>query len=104
MIWQTTWHGSGRQSVSHAPQSGMRNAPALDSGLRGRLRGDKAFLGGVLALSLIAVLPLVLILVFIIVRGASSINWHSSPSCPSPWERQAVESPTPSWGPSSSSS
>jgi len=61
-----------------------RKAQGTDAELRGRLRGDKAFLGGVLAISLIATLPLVLILVFIIVRGASSINWQFLTELPKP--------------------
>jgi phosphate transport system permease protein len=52
--------------------------------VRGRLRGDKAFKGIVLALSLIAVLPLALTLLFIIVRGASSIDWHFLTELPKP--------------------
>jgi phosphate transport system permease protein len=52
--------------------------------VRRRLRGDKAFQGVVLALSLAAVLPLGLILLFIIVRGASSIDWHFLTELPKP--------------------
>jgi hypothetical protein len=47
-----------------------------DAGVQARLRGDAAFRGLVLALSLIATIPLILILLFIILRGASSINWQ----------------------------
>lgn len=52
--------------------------------LQRRLRGDKAFKAGTLALSLVATVPLTLILVFIIVRGASSINWQFLTALPKP--------------------
>jgi phosphate transport system permease protein len=52
--------------------------------LQRRLRGDKAFKAGTLALSFIATVPLALILVFIIVRGASSINWQFLTALPKP--------------------
>ena len=55
-----------------------------DAEVRGRLRGDRGFKGAVLVLSLIAVVPLALILLFIIVRGASSINWHFLTEMPKP--------------------
>jgi phosphate transport system permease protein len=56
----------------------------LGSGVAARVRGDFAFRALVLALSLIATIPLILILVFIIVRGASSINWHFITELPKP--------------------
>jgi phosphate transport system permease protein len=66
----------------------MSKTPVLARGgeaeLRGRLRGDRGFKGAVLALSLVAVVPLALILVFIIVRGASSIDWHFLTELPKP--------------------
>ncbi len=49
-----------------------------------RIRLDRAFLGGMIALSLIAVLPLLLILVFVVVRGASAINWAFLSALPAP--------------------
>jgi phosphate transport system permease protein len=52
--------------------------------LQRRLRGDKAFKAGMLALSLVATVPLTLILVFIIVRGASSIDWQFFTALPKP--------------------
>ncbi len=55
-----------------------------EASLRGRLRGDKAFKAGMLALSLIATVPLGFILVFIMVRGASSINWQFLTALPKP--------------------
>jgi phosphate transport system permease protein len=55
-----------------------------DAAVRGRLRADQGFRGTVLALSLIAVVPLALILLFIIIRGASSINWHFLTEMPKP--------------------
>ena len=60
------------------PQAGM------DPTVRARLRGDVAFRATVLALSLIATLPLLLILVFIIIKGASSINWQFLTQLPKP--------------------
>ena len=67
--------------VVFAPRRAMRSG---DAEVRARLRGDKAFLGGILAISLVAVLPLVLILAFVIVRGASSINWQFLTELPKP--------------------
>jgi phosphate transport system permease protein len=55
-----------------------------DSGVAARMRGDFAFRALVLALSLIATIPLLLILVFIVVRGASSINWQFITELPKP--------------------
>jgi phosphate transport system permease protein len=55
-----------------------------NAGVRGRLRADRAFRGTVLALSLVATVPLALILLFIIVRGASSINWQFLTQMPKP--------------------
>jgi phosphate transport system permease protein len=54
------------------------------SRLSGRLRADAAFRAGVIALSLLATLPLVMILIFIIVRGASSVNWRFLTALPRP--------------------
>jgi phosphate transport system permease protein len=71
-------------SVMQSPSRTPAKKRSLDAGVRGRLRGDKAFLGGVLAISLLATLPLILILVFIIVRGASSINWAFLTELPKP--------------------
>ena len=56
----------------------------LDAGVRARLRGDLAFRALMLALSFIAIVPLALILVYIIVRGASSINWQFLTELPRP--------------------
>ncbi len=72
------------ESYAQEPPSTAGRAPSPDAQLRGRLRRDAAFLGGVLAISLIAVLPLVLILGFIIARGASSINWQFLTELPKP--------------------
>jgi phosphate transport system permease protein len=55
-----------------------------ESAVAGRLRRDKVFMGGMLALSLIATVPLILILAFIIARGASSINWAFLTELPKP--------------------
>ncbi len=73
--------GGGVTSSQERLASGSRGE---DAGVRGRLRADTAFRAGVLALSLLAVLPLVLILIFIIVRGASSINWQFLTELPKP--------------------
>ncbi len=55
-----------------------------EASLQRRLCGDKAFKAGVLALSLLATVPLVLILAFIVARGASSINWQFLTALPKP--------------------
>jgi phosphate transport system permease protein len=55
-----------------------------DAVLRARLRGDAAFKGLVVGLSLLATVPLALILLFIVVRGASSINWQFLTALPRP--------------------
>jgi len=56
----------------------------LDARVKARLRGDVAFRVLMLALSFIAIVPLGLILVYIIVRGASSINWQFLTELPKP--------------------
>jgi phosphate transport system permease protein len=56
----------------------------LDAALASRLRADTGFRLLALALSFVATVPLVLILVFIIVRGASSINWRFLTELPKP--------------------
>jgi phosphate transport system permease protein len=56
----------------------------VEHNVRRRLRGDRAFQGVVLAISLLATLPLLLILGFIIARGASSINWAFLTELPKP--------------------
>jgi phosphate transport system permease protein len=58
--------------------------PTLDAAVRARLRGDGVFRGLVLGLSLVATVPLLFILLFIIVRGASSINWQFLTQLPKP--------------------
>jgi phosphate transport system permease protein len=55
-----------------------------EASLKSRLRGDKAFRAGMMALSFVATVPLALILVYIIVRGASAINWHFITALPKP--------------------
>jgi phosphate transport system permease protein len=55
-----------------------------ESRVRGRLRSDDAFRGLVLGASLLATVPLLFILAFIIVRGASSINWAFLTELPKP--------------------
>jgi phosphate transport system permease protein len=52
--------------------------------LQRRLRADKGFKAGLLALSLLATVPLAFILVFIIARGASSIDWQFLTALPKP--------------------
>jgi phosphate transport system permease protein len=56
----------------------------LDTGVASRLRGDAAFRAATLALSLVATVPLALILIYIVVRGASSINWQFLTELPRP--------------------
>jgi phosphate transport system permease protein len=55
-----------------------------EANLKRRMRGDKAFKAGLLALALVALVPLALILAFIVVRGASSINWQFLTALPRP--------------------
>jgi phosphate transport system permease protein len=76
------------EGVPQTPPSSAKKRPAIDAAVLGRLRGDKAFLGGVLTISVVAVLPLILILAFIIVRGASSINWQFLTELPKPMGEQ----------------
>jgi phosphate transport system permease protein len=57
---------------------------SVETSVRGRLRSDRAFRAVVLGLSLLATLPLLLILVFIVIRGASSINWAFLTALPKP--------------------
>ncbi|HEY9592899.1 MAG TPA: phosphate ABC transporter permease PstA, partial [Spirochaetia bacterium] len=54
------------------------------TGVKGRLRSDRAFRGLVIGLSFVATIPLLLILIYIIVRGASSINWQFLTELPKP--------------------
>jgi phosphate transport system permease protein len=56
----------------------------MDAAVRARLRGDGVFRGFVIGLSLVATVPLLFILVFIIARGASSINWQFLTELPKP--------------------
>jgi phosphate transport system permease protein len=49
-----------------------------------RIRRDKAFMGGIIALSLLAILPLAFILGFVVIRGASSVNWRFLTALPVP--------------------
>ena len=56
----------------------------MDAAVTARLRGDTAFRVLMLALSFIAIVPLALILVYIVVRGASSINWAFLTQLPKP--------------------
>jgi len=71
--------------ASHeAAPAAQRLRGRLDAGVRARLRGDVAFRVLMLALSFIAIVPLGLILVYIIVRGASSINWQFLTELPRP--------------------
>jgi phosphate transport system permease protein len=69
---------------THAAARSAESAGRLDPAVRGRLRQDLLFRGVVLALSLLATVPLVLILAFIVVRGASSINWAFLTELPKP--------------------
>jgi len=74
-------------SEPSAPNRGRAVTSAAgtrDSVLNARVRQDFAFRGFVLALSILATLPLVLILLYIVVRGASSINWTFLTALPKP--------------------
>ena len=61
-----------------------RRSRTLDTSVAARLRGDLDVRVLMLALSLIATVPLVLILVYIVVKGASSINWQFLTELPKP--------------------
>ncbi len=69
---------------SSAWARGSELADPADRRLRRRLRGDNLFRAGVMALSLLATLPLLVILGFVVVRGASSINWRFLTGLPRP--------------------
>jgi phosphate transport system permease protein len=75
-------------STADAPRRAVE-APAsrarkMDAGVAARLRGDRAFRALTLALSFIATIPLALILVYIVVKGASSISWQFLTELPKP--------------------
>ncbi len=57
---------------------------ARETSLTVRMARNRAFFFLMLALSLLAVLPLALILVYVIVRGASSITWTFLTALPAP--------------------
>ena len=61
-----------------------RRKGTLDASVAARLRGDVGFRGSMVVLSFIATVPLALILVYIVVKGASSINWHFITELPKP--------------------
>jgi phosphate transport system permease protein len=65
------------------PAAGTR-ARVAEADLRARARGDAAFRALVIFLSLLAVVPLALILLFVIVRGATSIDWQFLTALPRP--------------------
>jgi phosphate transport system permease protein len=73
---------TGAESASGSAAGLRRGTP--DAGVTARLRGDLAFRVLTLALSLIAIVPLALILVYIVVKGASSINWQFLTELPRP--------------------
>jgi len=75
---------SAMDTTHDAAPAARKARGALDAGVRARLRGDLAFRVLMLALSFIAIVPLGLILVYIIVRGASSINWQFLTELPKP--------------------
>jgi phosphate transport system permease protein len=66
----------------------MQNDPRRTGGappeVRRRLREDKAFRATAIALSILAILPLLFILGYMAVRGASSINWQFLTQMPRP--------------------
>ena len=61
-----------------------RRKGTLDASVAARLRGDVGFRVLMVVLSFIATVPLALILVYIVVKGASSINWHFITELPKP--------------------
>jgi len=71
---------------THNGAIGAASTPVrkMDAAVTARLRGDTAFRVLMLALSFIAIVPLALILVYIVVRGASSINWAFLTQLPKP--------------------
>jgi phosphate transport system permease protein len=71
-------HQTDRETTHGAPKG------KLDAGVAARLRGDVAFRALTLVLSFIATVPLALILVYIVVKGASSINWQFLTELPRP--------------------
>ena len=71
-------HHTELKSAPRAPRG------KLDAGVAARLRGDAAFRALTLVLSFIATVPLALILVYIVVKGASSINWQFLTELPKP--------------------
>jgi phosphate transport system permease protein len=71
-------------AVLESAVAAARAQQPVDADMRARLRADGFFRGVVVALSLLATLPLLLILVFIIIRGAGSINWRFITELPRP--------------------
>ncbi len=57
---------------------------SVQSDLRARMLKNRLFTAGMIALSALAVAPLVFILAYIVIRGASSINWTFLTSLPAP--------------------
>ena len=61
-----------------------RGAAGAPPDINRRLRGDTAFRATVLGLSFLATVPLALILLFVVIRGAASINWQFLTALPKP--------------------
>jgi phosphate transport system permease protein len=78
----------GGRTAAAAVNGADRVRRALDARVPARLRGDTAFRALTLALSLVATVPLALILVYIVVKGASSINWEFLTQLPRPMGEQ----------------
>jgi phosphate transport system permease protein len=69
-------------AAGNHPNGASRVKP--EASVAARLRGDVAFRVLMLALSFIAIVPLALILIYIVVKGASSINWQFLTELPRP--------------------
>lgn len=56
----------------------------MSASIPARIRGDRAFTTGVAALTALAVTPLVLIVAYVVVRGAAAIDWQFLVTLPKP--------------------
>jgi phosphate transport system permease protein len=55
-----------------------------ETGLRSRMAKNRLFFAGIIALCVVAVTPLVFILAYVVIRGASSVNWTFLTALPVP--------------------
>lgn len=56
----------------------------MSASIPARIRGDRAFTAGVVALTALAVAPLVLIVTYVVVRGAAAVDWQFLVTLPKP--------------------